>query len=111
MGGLGFKDLEEINKSLLAKVAWQIVHNPNALWVCVLRAFCFLRGNFLDSKVGGRSSWCWRSVCCGKEVIDHNSLWWVKDGANIRLWKDPWIPNEAGFKLNPHDLIDEDSIL
>ena len=32
-GGIGFRDLNAYNLSLLAKQCWRIINNPNALWV------------------------------------------------------------------------------
>lgn len=35
-GGLGIKDLEHMNMTLLAKLAWQMISNPESLWAKVL---------------------------------------------------------------------------
>lgn len=36
-GGLGFRNLKHMNLSLLSKTAWKLIHNPDALWVIILR--------------------------------------------------------------------------
>lgn len=45
--GLGFKDFSLMNSALLAKQAWRIIQNPNALWVRVLQGLYFPDGDFL----------------------------------------------------------------
>ncbi|KAG8490243.1 hypothetical protein CXB51_015601 [Gossypium anomalum] len=64
-GGLGFRFLEEQNKSFLMKIWFSLVSNRDALWRSI-------------SKI-------WALFC-------ENSTWSFGDGAAIRCWKDSWIP-------------------
>ena len=36
-GGLGFKNMEEMNQALLMKLSWEVISNSDKLWVQV---FC-----------------------------------------------------------------------
>lgn len=36
MGGLGVKNLRVMNKALLAKLTWLLIHHPNQLWIKIL---------------------------------------------------------------------------
>jgi hypothetical protein len=38
-------------------------------------------------------SYVWRSILKGLEVVKQGVIWRVGDGANIRIWCDPWVPN------------------
>lgn len=40
-GGLGFKDFSDMNFALLAKQAWRVIQNPQALWVRELQSLYF----------------------------------------------------------------------
>lgn len=51
-GGIGFRDLEDFNKSLLAKQVWRMIENPNALWVKVLKAKYFPVVDILKARRG-----------------------------------------------------------
>ncbi|GKC43249.1 RNA-directed DNA polymerase, eukaryota, reverse transcriptase zinc-binding domain protein [Tanacetum coccineum] len=42
-GGLGVGSLKAFNMSLLLKWRWRIFHNPNALWVHVVRRFMVMK--------------------------------------------------------------------
>lgn len=46
-GGLGFKDFTPMNYALLAKQAWRVIQNPNALWVTVLKSLYFPNSVFV----------------------------------------------------------------
>lgn len=48
-GGLGFKDLAQMNSALLAKQAWRLFQNPEALWVKVLKSIYFPDCDFIDA--------------------------------------------------------------
>lgn len=37
-GGLGFRHLWVLNQCFIMKLDWQLIDNPNKLWVCVLSA-------------------------------------------------------------------------
>lgn len=41
VGGLGFKDFEAFNITLLAKQFWRMVNCPNSLWARVLKGLYF----------------------------------------------------------------------
>lgn len=64
-GGLGFKDLEMFNQSLLGKQASRIWSNPNSLVARVLKQRYFRNGSFLESNLGSRPSFAWRSLLHG----------------------------------------------
>ena len=40
-GGLGFKDFMGFNDALLAKTAWRIIQNPEAMWVRILKSIFY----------------------------------------------------------------------
>jgi hypothetical protein len=52
LGGLGYRELESFNFSLLAKQAWRIVKFPDSLVAKVFQEKYFAGGSFLDSQLG-----------------------------------------------------------
>ncbi|XP_062014434.1 uncharacterized protein LOC133730954 [Rosa rugosa] len=68
-GGMGFRNLEDFNNSLLAKQAWRIIQNPTALWVRLLQQRYYPSTSFLTAKKGSSSSWIWSSLLIGRDLI------------------------------------------
>ncbi|KAK2423204.1 hypothetical protein QL285_033672 [Trifolium repens] len=99
-GGLGVKNLELFNHSLLYKWKWRCLNDINAPWCELLK---FRYGSFNDNFVLGQ----------GKERLKTSSLWWrdlwslggednggwfgsnirsvLGDGNNISFWKEKWL--------------------
>lgn len=40
------------------------------------------------------SSYAWRSILKGREVLKEGMRWRVGDGTTIRIWADPWLPSD-----------------
>ncbi len=55
-GGMGFKDLEAMNTSLLAKLAWRVISNPKSLLAQILEGLYFPEGNLWNAKKGSKPS-------------------------------------------------------
>lgn len=65
LGGLGFKDLEMFNLTLLAKQAWRILVDGSSLNARILKAVYYPIGDFLDVNLGSSPSRIWRSTIDG----------------------------------------------
>ncbi|KAK8299390.1 hypothetical protein V6Z12_D05G319500 [Gossypium hirsutum] len=68
-GGIGFRDLNLFNISLLAKQCWKLLQSPKDLWARVLEGEYFPKGAFLNTKQGSRASWVWASLLQGREFL------------------------------------------
>lgn len=90
-GGLRFKDFTHMNSSLLAKQAWRIIQNPNALWVQVLKCLYFPNSDFVRATRKRNNSWVWASLIHGKEVLMQNARWVVGNGNTIDILNDCWV--------------------
>ncbi|MCI24538.1 F-box protein, partial [Trifolium medium] len=53
----------------------------------------------MEAKLGYQPSYAWRSILSAKDVLDKGARWRVGNGASIKIWKDKWLPNQAGFKV------------
>jgi hypothetical protein len=98
MGGLGFRDLETFNVSLLTKMAWRAQQHPDAFWVRVLKGIFFPITEFLKAVKGARASWAWSSLLVGRDTLLNGGLWKIGNGETVDICNDAWIPNLPGLK-------------
>jgi hypothetical protein len=96
-GGIGFRDLRLFNQALLARQAWRLVQNPQSLCARVLKAKYFPNGSLLDTIFTGNASATWQALVHGLALLKKGIIWRVGNGANIRAWRDPWIPRTTTF--------------
>ncbi|BFG35644.1 hypothetical protein CerSpe_219180 [Prunus speciosa] len=105
LGGLGFRDLYAFNLAMLAKQGWRLIQYPNSLIANVLRAKYFHDKSFLEVPVPENSSYVWKSICAARKILLQGSRWQVGSGAEIDIWKDPWVPRPSTFRVispKPH---------
>ncbi|GMP77845.1 hypothetical protein CsSME_00033984 [Camellia sinensis var. sinensis] len=91
-GGLEFRDLRCFNQALLAKQAWRIVSNPNLLLSKVLLGKYCQHHPFLQVPQNSQSTWGWRSILWGRDLLNTGVQWVVGHGKNISPFEDQWIP-------------------
>jgi mannosylglycoprotein endo-beta-mannosidase len=93
-GGLGFRNLRILNQAYIHKLAWQMVADPNKLWVQVMRAK--YKCGFLSTPnitTRSNSSNVWKAIVKAWEQVKPHLRWVINDGHGTRFWKDCWIPN------------------
>uniref|UniRef100_A0A453E746 Uncharacterized protein n=1 Tax=Aegilops tauschii subsp. strangulata TaxID=200361 RepID=A0A453E746_AEGTS len=98
MGGMGFRDMRAFNQALLAKQAWRLLDTPTSLCARLLKAKYFPSGHLLDIVFPNSGSAVWKGVLHGLELLKKGIIWCVGDGAQIRTWRDPWIPRASSFR-------------
>lgn len=69
MGGLGFRDFELFNLSLLACQAWRLLQNPESLCARLLKAVYFPNSSILSAELGNHPSQVWRAIVDGRDVL------------------------------------------
>uniref|UniRef100_A0A803QGC3 RNase H type-1 domain-containing protein n=1 Tax=Cannabis sativa TaxID=3483 RepID=A0A803QGC3_CANSA len=104
-GGMGFRNMEDFNKALLAKQGWKILTYPDCLLSKILKALYFPKESFLVAKPGHYGSSIWSSILWGRDLLQQGMRWCVGDGSQIRINEDPWIPRSYPFKLRGKVLI------
>ena len=94
-GGLGFRDHEGLNQALLAKQAWQILTTPSSLCARVLKARYFKDESILSATIPSNSSFTYRNILHGRDLLREGLVWRVGDGSRINIHHDNWIPREG----------------
>lgn len=96
-GGLGIRRSKEMNKALIAKVGWRVMHNTHSLWAQVVRKKYHV-GDLKDTRwmiAKGTWSSTWRSVGLGlRDVVVRGQRWVLGDGRQIKFWADSWLTDE-----------------
>lgn len=95
----------EYNDSLLAKLGWRIMHNPDSLLTKVLKGKYFPESSFLESGAKTGASHGWVSLMAGKAVLEKGLGYLVGNGENIKVWTDSWLsPSKLEAPIGPPTL-------
>jgi hypothetical protein len=105
IGGLGYRDLECFNMAMLVKQCWRLLKWPDSLVACVMCEKYHPSVDFLDSNLGRRPSFAWRSIWQAKPLLQEGLMWRVGNGSKIKLWEDKWI------SVSPHRIQDPIRVL
>lgn len=98
-GGMGFKSFTMQNSSLLSKQAWRLIQSPNEFWVQIIRGVYCNREEFWKVRPKAGSSWVWRSIFHGRDLLKSNGRWTVGTGQNISIEEDQWLTNDKKTTL------------
>ncbi|KAF4368738.1 hypothetical protein G4B88_000995 [Cannabis sativa] len=91
-GGLGFRKFEDINKALVAKLAWDMVSNADKLWVKIFREkFCHWNSFWMVEKRQGDPS-IWQNILEARKTILEGSCTIIANGEDTDIWRQLWIP-------------------
>ncbi|XP_062176144.1 uncharacterized protein LOC133881222 [Alnus glutinosa] len=55
--------------------------------------------DFMNSELGKRPSYAWRSISQAKSLLEEGLMWRVGNGEKIKIWKDRWIPTSTYHKI------------
>jgi ribonuclease HI len=65
----------------------------------IFREKYYPNGSFLDSNLGRKPSYAWRSIFNAKDLLKKGLLWRVGDGKSIKIWTDRWLPTIGSQKV------------
>jgi hypothetical protein len=108
-GGLGFRDLIIFNKALLAKQCWRLIQYPHSLVSQILKAKYFPNSSLLESEIGKRPFYIWRSFMAAKDIFSHGIIWRIGDGKSIKVWEDNWLPNIGSLSFHSGLVLSSDA--
>ena len=94
-GGMGFKDLANFNDTLLAKQAWQLLHQKNSLFYRVFKLRFFPNCSILEASHLSSGSYAWHSILKGRDLLLKGAQWRVGYGDAISVWNNAWLPSKS----------------
>ncbi|XP_074299498.1 uncharacterized protein LOC141630611 [Silene latifolia] len=107
-GDLGVRNIECLNKALLAKHAWRLVTGENSTFCQIFREKVFGRStlmNVLAPRITGNASWGVKSIFHGMTFILENISWQPGTNSNLNVWTSKWVgtrtPEPKGDFLDP----------
>ncbi|KAL9675115.1 hypothetical protein QQ045_003316 [Rhodiola kirilowii] len=90
MGGLGFRDFSNFNDALLAMQIWRLLTNQSSLGSRLIKAKYFKDTCIMQSQLGNRPSFAWRSLW---NVVNKISQWISYEEDSRRP---VWIAEDSG---------------
>ncbi|KAA3466465.1 reverse transcriptase [Gossypium australe] len=79
-GGIGFRDLSNFNKALLAKQGCKLIPDPICLLAQVMKATYYPCSDFLKAEFGTHPSFTWRSKWGTRNILESGVGWRIGDG-------------------------------
>ncbi|KAL0286508.1 UNVERIFIED_CONTAM: hypothetical protein Scaly_2791700 [Sesamum calycinum] len=99
-GGLGIRNIQTMNNALMSKHLWQIlIQKHDSIWVSWITKHRLKHGTVWAVKET-EGSWIWKKLLKLRARLLHGIQYHVGDGAEFKLWLDPWHPD--GALLNKH---------
>ena len=77
----------------------------------MLKAKYKVRNNWLSLSFSGKASHFWKSLLGIRNLLAKAACFQVGNGASIRIWSNPWIPNLPGFIPSPKEGANSDLAL
>lgn len=84
-GGLGFRDFDNFNTTIMAKQIWRILNQPSSLMARIMKEKYFKTAELLKAKLGHCPSYIWRSLKSTMGLVKKGIKWKVRDVKKISL--------------------------
>lgn len=88
---------------MLAKMAWKLASESNALWSQVRRTKYLIGQSFFQHVLKPGASFVWRGLLSARQWILKGAYFQLADGSNINVWSDLWVLILAGKIPRPSD--------
>jgi hypothetical protein len=91
-GGLGIRNLQATNQSLILSTAWRIAQDPNSQLYNILKSKYFHDTSIWRAKPSVPKSAFWTSVIKVMPLVVQHSFYQLTQG-NVSIWSTPWCPD------------------
>jgi hypothetical protein len=89
-GGLGIRKIEDIAKSIAAKLLWNYI-NGDSLWAQWMHNKYGNKGNFWVIRIDNNASHTWKTILHARQWCKGHIDRKIVNGENTDIWFDPWI--------------------
>jgi hypothetical protein len=85
LGGMGFRDFILFNQDMMGRQAWRVLTDPQSLCARMLKGRYFPHCDIWDAPHPRSSSFTWRSMCHGMQLVKLGVWWTVGDGNKMKV--------------------------
>jgi hypothetical protein len=89
---MGFRDFALFNQAMLDKQGWRLLTDPDSLCARVLKGRYYPNSDFWSATKPRSSSYTWRSILHGRDLLTQGIQWGIGDGKKVRILSDNWVP-------------------
>lgn len=72
-------------------MGWKLVTEPDSLWASILGSKYLNNSSFFNCEANSKSSYTWRSILRGKDILKMGSQWVIWNGQRAKFWLDWWV--------------------
>eukprot|EP01018_Ginkgo_biloba_P028128 Gb_09466 [translate_table: standard] len=102
-GGIGLRNLKDMNKALIGKLGWKLVTMESSVWTRILRAkYLGSPREFLSQNPLPQGSVFWNNLQMCRDLLSKGTRWRIGNGQNVDFWNDAWLEE---VPLNNHPLL------
>ena len=87
-GGNSYREFGCFKRALLAKQGWPLWKQPDSFLAQIMEAKYYRGKDFLESQLGHRPLFAWRSIHGGCDLLKEGLIWRIGNGSAVRIWKD-----------------------
>ena len=87
-GGLGFKDITDLNTAMLDKQLWRLIEKSNTLFSRVFIGWYYRNASPLEPIRLYSPSYGWRSIISARSLVSKGLIKMVGSGSSIYVWND-----------------------
>ncbi|KAL5575802.1 hypothetical protein UlMin_017501 [Ulmus minor] len=78
---------------------WRFLQRPNSLVSQIFKAKYFPSSSIWECDASATSSYVWRSILWGRNLVALEMRWRVGNGSSISIYNSRWLPESRDFKV------------
>lgn len=95
-GGLGLRNMRDLNTTFLMRASWKFVSPPDTLWQTILRGkYNTWKTDFPKIDTSKPGSNFWKGISKNWDSFRSNVAWQVGNGETVRFWEDCWLSTDT----------------
>ncbi|XP_026399319.1 uncharacterized protein LOC113295179 [Papaver somniferum] len=83
------------------------MENNNAKWVQLFSAKYLQDHSFWNADAKKKGSSVWHGLMQVRSFLENKIFWQISSGNSVKIWEDPWIPNQVNHLLPLPDILPE----